>query len=86
MLRNHPYITSAQFWPFSDLTHYVSKNAVLKVIKTSYLLYQPTQSFADVIYGWSLIPYLCANSHTNVRLLENRFSKLHNLMQGDCKS
>ena len=37
------------FWP----THYVSINTVLNVSKTGNFLDPPTESFADVIYGWS---------------------------------
>jgi hypothetical protein len=54
-LRDHSYIMWAGFWTFSDKpTHYVSMFYVLNICKICHFLNQSTQSFAYVIYEWSL--------------------------------
>ena len=50
---DHPYITSAwfrTFWPTHKRCY-----TVLNISKTDHFLDPPTQFFADVLYGWSLM-------------------------------
>ena len=55
--RGHPFVTSAHFWTFSDPPiQYVSINTILNFELTHPTIIQP------VIYGWSLIAILSADS------------------------
>ena len=46
LIWDHPYITSANYWPFwTPPTHFISINTLLNVSKSSHFLYPPTQSF-----------------------------------------
>ena len=89
--RDHPYITSALFWTFSDpCTHYVSINPVLNVSKNGHFPNLPTQSFcwrnirmvpyvvAKKLISWQVVLFLFLPFHNGTKIFFNFLKPLQN--------